>query len=79
MASSNLLFANFNQDYSHVSMETRKGYSIMNCESFGRVYTMNNGARGIVEMPLCTFLLALARVADVPGSSPRKLQIVNTK
>ncbi|KAF4563677.1 Autophagy protein [Pleurotus pulmonarius] len=79
MANSNLLYANFNQDYSCVSVGTRKGYSITNCEPFGRVYTMNNGARGIVEMLFCTSLLALVGVADVPGSSPRKLQIVNTK
>ncbi|KAG9218046.1 hypothetical protein CCMSSC00406_0008823 [Pleurotus cornucopiae] len=40
---------------------------------------VDNGARGIVEMLFCTSLLALVGVADVPGSSPRKLQIVNTK
>ncbi|KAF7437592.1 autophagy protein [Pleurotus ostreatus] len=79
MANANLLYANFNQDYSCVSVGTRKGYSITNCEPFGRVYTMNNGARGIVEMLFCTSLLALVGVADVLGSSPRKLQIVNTK
>ncbi|KAJ7758587.1 hypothetical protein B0H14DRAFT_2634672 [Mycena olivaceomarginata] len=54
---SGMLFAKFNQDYSCVSVDTRKGYSITNCDPFGRVYTQNTG----------------------PGSSPRKLQIVNTK
>ncbi|KIJ63104.1 hypothetical protein HYDPIDRAFT_92917 [Hydnomerulius pinastri MD-312] len=75
----NMLFANFNQDYSCISVGTRKGYSITNCDPFGRVYTMNDGARGIVEMLFCTSLIALVGAADQPQSSPRKLQIVNTK
>ncbi|EIW74444.1 WD40 repeat-like protein [Coniophora puteana RWD-64-598 SS2] len=76
---SNMLFANFNQDYSCISVGTRKGYSITNCDPFGRVYTQNDGARGIVEMLFCTSLIALVGAADHPQSSPRKLQIVNTK
>ncbi|TBU57146.1 WD40 repeat-like protein [Dichomitus squalens] len=75
----NMLFANFNQDFTCVSVGTKKGYSITNCDPFGRVYTMNDGARGIVEMLFCTSLLALVGAADHPQSSPRKLQIVNTK
>lgn len=74
-----MLFANFNQDFTCVSVGTRKGYSITNCDPFGRVYTMNDGARGIVEMLFCTSLIALVGAADQPQSSPRKLQIVNTK
>ncbi|EDR01283.1 uncharacterized protein LACBIDRAFT_254718 [Laccaria bicolor S238N-H82] len=74
-----MLFANFNQDFSCVSVGTRKGYCITNCDPFGRVYTMNDGARGIVEMLFCTSLIALVGAADQPQSSPRKLQIVNTK
>ncbi|KAJ6458867.1 WD40 repeat-like protein [Mycena vitilis] len=74
-----MLFANFNQDYSCVSVGTRKGYSITNCDPFGRVYTQNDGARGIVEMLFCTSLIALVGAPDTPSSSPRKLQIVNTK
>ncbi|KAL5637691.1 hypothetical protein ACGC1H_002081 [Rhizoctonia solani] len=76
---SNMLFANFNQDFSCVSVGTKKGYSITNCDPFGRVYTKNDGARGIVEMLFCTSLIALVGAADQPSSSPRKLQIVNTK
>ncbi|KAJ7136168.1 WD40 repeat-like protein [Mycena epipterygia] len=76
---SGMLFANFNQDYSCVSVGTRKGYSITNCDPFGRVYTQNDGARGIVEMLFCTSLIALVGAPDTPASSPRKLQIVNTK
>ncbi|THH10620.1 hypothetical protein EW145_g1196 [Phellinidium pouzarii] len=74
-----MLFANFNQDFSCISVGTKKGYSITNCDPFGRVYTMNDGARGIVEMLFCTSLIALVGAADQPQSSPRKLQIVNTK
>jgi len=40
---------------------------------------MNDGARGIVEMLFCTSLIVLVGAADQPQSSPRKLQIVNTK
>ncbi|KDN34813.1 hypothetical protein RSAG8_12111, partial [Rhizoctonia solani AG-8 WAC10335] len=76
---SNMLFANFNQDFSCISVGTKKGYSIANCDPFGRVYTKNDGARGIVEMLFCTSLIALVGAADQPSSSPRKLQIVNTK
>ncbi|KAF8594404.1 WD40 repeat-like protein [Ceratobasidium sp. AG-I] len=76
---SNMLFANFNQDFSCISVGTKKGYSITNCDPFGRVYTKNDGSRGIVEMLFCTSLIALVGAADQPSSSPRKLQIVNTK
>ncbi|KAM6492800.1 WD40 repeat-like protein [Amanita muscaria] len=78
-SNSNMLFANFNQDFSCISVGTRKGYSIVNCDPFGRVITVNDGARGIVEMLFCTSLLALVGAPDQPQSSPRKLQIVNTK
>ncbi|KAF9237756.1 WD40 repeat-like protein [Melanogaster broomeanus] len=71
----NMLFANFNQDYSCISVGTRKGYSITNCDPFRE----DDGARGIVEMLFCTSLIALVGAADQPQSSPRKLQIVNTK
>ncbi|KIM35831.1 hypothetical protein M413DRAFT_449564 [Hebeloma cylindrosporum] len=76
---SNMLFANFNQDFSCISIGTRKGYSVTNCDPFGRVYTTNDGARSIVEMLFCTSLIVLVGAADHPQSSPRKLQIVNTK
>jgi len=39
----------------------------------------DDGARSVVEMLFCTSLLALVGAADQPQSSPRKLQIVNTK
>ena len=40
---------------------------------------VDDGARGIVEMLFSTSLVALVGAADQPESSPRKLQIVNTK
>lgn len=43
------------------------------------VIALDDGARGIVEMLFCTSLIALVGAADHPQSSPRKLQIVNTK
>ncbi|KZS97373.1 WD40 repeat-like protein, partial [Sistotremastrum niveocremeum HHB9708] len=79
-ANSQMLFANFNQDFSCISVGTRKGYSVTNCDPFGRVYTQNDGARGIAEMLFTTSLVALVgAAADQMQSSPRKLQIVNTK
>lgn len=33
-----LLSLSFNQDYSCISTGTRSGYSITNCEPFGKVY-----------------------------------------
>ncbi|KAF9008268.1 hypothetical protein BDQ17DRAFT_1539502 [Cyathus striatus] len=38
-SNTNMLFANFNQDLSCISVGTRKGYCITNCDPFGRVYT----------------------------------------
>ncbi|KAF8172667.1 WD40 repeat-like protein [Pholiota molesta] len=73
-ANSNMLFANFNQDFSCISVGTRKGYSVTNCDPFGRMT-----GRGACEMLFCTSLIVLVGAADQPQSSPRKLQIVNTK
>ncbi|KAH8822702.1 WD40 repeat-like protein [Flagelloscypha sp. PMI_526] len=82
---SSMLFANFNQEYNCVSVGTQKGYFITNCDPFGRVYTLNDGPRSIVEMLFCTSLVALVgssttgNAAGNSGNSQRKLQIVNTK
>lgn len=53
-------------------MERRDG-------NFNVVPIAADGAHGIVEMLFCTSLIALVGAADQPSSSPRKLQIVNTK
>ncbi|KAL9935245.1 hypothetical protein V8E36_005593 [Tilletia maclaganii] len=79
-AASELLAVNFNQDHSCVAVGTRHGYSISNCEPFGRVYNKKEGPIYIIEMLFCTSLVALVGTPDgTPTSSPRRLQIVNTK
>lgn len=113
---SNMLFANFNQDFTlvldrggvrselmfttsaasqwarrkdiasrtatHSERCTRKvSGGTMECRD-GNVNVVPiaaDGAHGIVEMLFCTSLIALVGAADQPSSSPRKLQIVNTK
>nr|XP_019043558.1 autophagy-like protein 18 Atg18 [Kwoniella bestiolae CBS 10118]OCF22488.1 autophagy-like protein 18 Atg18 [Kwoniella bestiolae CBS 10118] len=76
-----LLCCNFNQDFSCIAVGHKKGYTILNCDPFGKVHSKNDqGATGIVEMLFCTSLVALVGAADTqPSNSPRKLQIVNTK
>ncbi|GAK68242.1 WD40 repeat-like protein [Moesziomyces antarcticus] len=81
-ASNALLSVNFNQDHSCIAVGTRDGYSITNCEPFGRVYTNQSGATSLVEMLFCTSLVALVATSDADAksnASPRRLQIVNTK
>ncbi|CAO1622484.1 unnamed protein product [Sympodiomycopsis kandeliae] len=79
-ASNDLLSVNFNQDASCVAVGTRSGYSITNCEPFGKVYSKNVGPVSIVEMLFCTSLVAIVGTTDSgPSASPRRLQIVNTK
>ncbi|KAI5481845.1 WD repeat domain phosphoinositide-interacting protein [Pseudohyphozyma bogoriensis] len=74
-----LLSVNFNQDSSCISTGTRKGYTITNCDPFGKVYGKSDGATSIVEMLFCTSLVALVGAGERPSSSTRRLQIVNTK
>lgn len=82
----------FNQDYSCIAVGHKKGYTILNCDPFGKVHSKSKptlratltlddqGATGVVEMLFCTSLVALVGAADTqPNNSPRKLQIVNTK
>lgn len=81
-SSNALLSVNFNQDHSCIAVGTRDGYSITNCEPFGRVYTNNAGPTSLVEMLFCTSLVALVATSDTDpksNASPRRLQIVNTK
>ncbi|RKP04865.1 WD40 repeat-like protein [Thamnocephalis sphaerospora] len=78
-SSNDLLFINFNQDFSCISVGTRTGYKIYNCDPFGKCYAKEGGGMGVVEMLFCTSLVALVGAGEQPGSSPRRLQIVNTK
>lgn len=44
-ASNDLFSVNFNQDASCVAVGTRTGYSITNCEPFGKVYSKSEQRR----------------------------------
>ncbi|KAI9008989.1 WD40-repeat-containing domain protein [Phycomyces nitens] len=74
-----LLFINFNQDFSCISLGSKRGYRIYNCDPFGKCYSKSEGGTGIVEMLFCTSLVALVGAGDQPTFSPRHLQIINTK
>ncbi|KAJ1909364.1 autophagy protein [Tieghemiomyces parasiticus] len=74
-----ILFMNFNQDYSCISVGTRNGYKIYNCDPFGKCYAREDHGVGIVEMLYCTSLIAVVGAGEHPASSPRRLQLVNTK
>ncbi|TNY23509.1 putative phosphoinositide binding protein [Rhodotorula diobovata] len=74
-----LLSVSFNQDSTCIATGTRRGYTITNCDPFGKVYGRSDGATSIVEMLFCTSLVALVGAGDRPASSTRRLQIVNTK
>ncbi|KAJ1915888.1 autophagy protein [Mycoemilia scoparia] len=78
-SNSDILFINFNQDYSCVSVGTANGYRIYNCDPFGKCYTKQDGGIGIVEMLFCTSLVALVGSGSQAALSPRRLQITNTK
>ncbi|KAI8970132.1 WD40-repeat-containing domain protein [Mycotypha africana] len=74
-----ILFLNFNQDFSCISIGTERGYRIYNCDPFGKCYSKQAGGTGIVEMLFCTSLVALVGAGEHPAFSPRQLQIINTK
>ncbi|RUO95375.1 hypothetical protein BC936DRAFT_144217, partial [Jimgerdemannia flammicorona] len=78
-SSNELLFINFNQDFSCISVGTKNGYKIYNCDPFGKCYAKSDGGIGIVEMLFCTSLVALVGAGEQPAFSPRRLQITNTK
>ncbi|KAI9278410.1 WD40-repeat-containing domain protein [Phascolomyces articulosus] len=74
-----ILFLNFNQDFSCVSVGTEKGYRMYNCDPFGKCYSKSDRGASIVEMLFCTSLVALVGVDGQEGFSSRQLQIINTK
>lgn len=72
-------FVNFNQDFSCISVGSKNGYKIYNCEPFGKCFFKPEGGIGIVEMLFCTSLVAVVGMGDQPALSPRRLKIMNTK
>ncbi|KAK9477080.1 WD40-repeat-containing domain protein [Lipomyces japonicus] len=74
-----LNFVNFNQDFSCISVGTKHGYKIYNCDPFGKCFYKADGGIAIVEMLFCTSLVALVGIGDQPALSPRRLHITNTK
>ncbi|EGW34657.1 autophagy-related protein 18 [Spathaspora passalidarum NRRL Y-27907] len=74
-------FITFNQDASCVALGLTSGYKIFNCQpNFGRCFQFKkHESIGIVEMLYCTSLVAIVGQGEEPGSSPRKLKIINTK
>jgi len=87
---SEMLFVNFNQDFTCLSVGTRHGYKIYNCEPFGKYFMKRrktlglelmiaDGAIAICEMLFQTSLVALVGIGDEHTMSPRRLQITNTK
>ncbi|CAI5713705.1 unnamed protein product [Peronospora destructor] len=75
----NLLFFNFNQEAACISVGTRQGFAIYNCEPFGKCFQEDIGGIGIAEMLYCTSLVALVGAGDQPAFSPRRLRVWNTK
>ncbi|EAU83049.2 autophagy-type protein 18 [Coprinopsis cinerea okayama7 len=78
---SNMLFANFNQDFSitHLTLIPIPVPASDVANVVCLCGLVDDGARGIVEMLFCTSLIALVGAGDQPQNSSRKLQIVNTK
>ncbi|KAJ3333209.1 autophagy protein [Blyttiomyces sp. JEL0837] len=66
-------------DSSCISVGTRHGYKIYNCDPFGKFFSKLDGGIGVVEMLFCTSLVALVGAGEQPAFSPRRLQITNTK
>ncbi|KYQ89796.1 autophagy protein 18 [Tieghemostelium lacteum] len=74
-----LLFVNFNQDFSCIAVGTVDGYKIFNVEPFGLTYSsQSNGGVGIVEMLFSTSLVSTVGSGD-NNSTQRKLFINNIK
>jgi len=75
-----LLFANFNQDATCLSVGAAEGFKVCNTQPhFSEVYSQDVGSVGICEMLFCSSLVAVVGAGDDPSLSPRRLHIMNTK
>ncbi|CUM63337.1 uncharacterized protein PRCAT00000909001 [Priceomyces carsonii] len=74
-------FITFNQDASCIAIGLNNGYKIFSCRpNFGKCYQFKKDeAVRIIEMLYCTSLVAVVGLGEEPGSSPRKLKIINSK
>ncbi|GME90973.1 unnamed protein product [Ambrosiozyma monospora] len=72
-------FANFNQDFTCISVGYQSGYRIYNCDPFGQCFQRRDGSIGIVEMLFCSSLLAIVGIGEQPALSPRRLKVINSK
>jgi autophagy-related protein 18 len=75
------LFVSFNQDFSCLSVGSKNGYQIYNCDPFGKCYSKykEDLGIGIVEMLFTTSLVAIVGNGEKMNSSQRRLLIANTK
>lgn len=69
----------FNQDSSCLSKGTETGFSIYNLDPIELRYRDATESIGCVEMLYCTSLVVLIGSGLTPGSSPRKVKLVNTQ
>eukprot|EP01119_Soliformovum_irregulare_P012131 TRINITY_DN3137_c0_g1_i3.p1 TRINITY_DN3137_c0_g1~~TRINITY_DN3137_c0_g1_i3.p1 ORF type:complete len:314 (-),score=42.49 TRINITY_DN3137_c0_g1_i3:192-1133(-) len=75
-----LIFANFNQDATCLSVGTSDGFKVCNTQpNFSEVYSQEMAGVGICEMLFASSFVAIVGSGDDPSLSPRKLQILNTK
>ena len=74
-----MLFFNYNQDHSCISVGTTRGLDIYHCDPFTPAFSMVGGGVRIVEMLFTSSLLAIVGSGEVPNLSPRTLVLYNTK
>jgi autophagy-related protein 18 len=53
-----------------ISVGTKRGFAVFNCEPFGRVFQEDIGGIGIAEMLYCTSLVALVGAGDQVQEQP---------
>eukprot|EP00697_Spironema_sp_BW2_P011537 gnl/Spiro4/27255_TR13554_c0_g1_i1.p1 gnl/Spiro4/27255_TR13554_c0_g1~~gnl/Spiro4/27255_TR13554_c0_g1_i1.p1 ORF type:complete len:351 (+),score=90.04 gnl/Spiro4/27255_TR13554_c0_g1_i1:59-1111(+) len=75
----NLLFFNFNQDFSCFSIGSRSGFSVFNCEQGTNSFTSGEGGTACAEMLFETSVLAIVGSGEQPSRSPRCLRLVDTR
>eukprot|EP01133_Synstelium_polycarpum_P008665 gene8665-10171_t len=75
---SGVLFANFNQDFSCISVGTPEGFKIFNSDPYTLYYNQSNGGVGMIEMLFSTSLVAIVGSGE-GESSQRRLLINNIK